>query len=112
MSVTNSETGATSAQILFTMSRKSTSEIDSNNAASTGTEDDANSVRAEIDTNSVETGNAPDTILCLLWNNGIIGAAYFNIITQQVIVLNIIFVHRSMEIFHNLKMILLPIPYA
>ncbi|KRT79767.1 hypothetical protein AMK59_7387, partial [Oryctes borbonicus] len=88
MSETNSsskeETSATSVQVLFTMSRKSTSE---NDTAKSSKEND-DTVCADIDSNSIETGDVPDSILCVFWNGGKIGAAYFNILTQQLYVLS------------------------
>ncbi|GJQ86860.1 hypothetical protein Trydic_g19528 [Trypoxylus dichotomus] len=75
------DASATSVQVLFTMSRKSTSEIDTDKSKENG--DDASTVCAEIDSNSIETGGLPDTILCVFWNSGKIGGAYLNIVTQQ-----------------------------
>lgn len=88
MSVSNRETSADSAEVLYTISRKSTGVNESNKTTEENTVAEPSTVSAEIASNSLETPNIPDAILCVLWNNGKIGAAYFNIVTQQVFINN------------------------
>lgn len=74
---------SSTGKVLMTISRN-VSTSNSSNKLREKSEETLGSASAEFDSNSMETENVPDTILCILWKYGKLGAAYYNIITQQV----------------------------
>lgn len=78
MSVINSKTSnLPSSEVLFTLKRKAVfSDTNNNNESKEVTENSNINDYAESD--------QPDTILCVLWKNSKMGAAYYKISDKQV----------------------------